>query len=1063
MDRMDFPPEPLRERILPLVEEIVLGPSIPDVEGFLGAAGIHADAAMAAQFTRICKDLGGNRDSHEKLAVVLAALLESADPAGALVNFARYAETVGVSGTFLNTLAEAKPLRDILATVFGASRYMSDIIVRNPGYLYWLVDQATWESQETVRDYEGALRSDTALFATAEGKLDAVRRFQRRALLKIGAKDLLGARDVEATAGSLSDLAEAITRVALEILWREGPESAPPGDREERGRARTREMGRGGGRETGTGGGVSGEPRADRGGDGDAESCGLAVFALGKLGGRELNYSSDIDLVYVCRDGDDQSIEFYHDLATRLTNALSSVTSEGYLYRTDLRLRPDGASGPLVNSLTAMRIYYESRGRPWEFQAMLKARVIAGDRRVGEEFLGYISGLLLNPSVYGSPIEEIASMRKRIRENIPDREKAFNIKLMEGGIRDIEFIVQTLQLLHGSEVGGLRVPNTMEGLRKAYATRLIKKKEMETMTRAYLFFRLVEHRLQMMHQLRTHSIPESRAEVELLARRVSNGPLGRYTYDSFLSALALHLNQIRLLSESFFAGHGMPEAALLTLVPGDEESAADVLREYSFGDTKRALSVLRSLAYGSFPRLVDRATRTSFQKLLPLLLEDCKATGDPDLTLVNFARLSEASRSERGLYDVLSASPTARLIVRNLTGMSSVLTARLCKHPDILDLLLEDPEFTLVAPLPPLASLARFAEASSGPSGVGGPVVEDLQRDLAAFFDRRLLAAWIIDDASASFPLTMSKAITATVREMISTVLESVSGEDTGMALCALGSFAVGEPRIESDADLLVVAGGRDIERVTRHVYALSRVFSDGGIVKIDFRLRGEGANAPLVQDIAYYRRYFETRMSPWEHVAFAKCARWWGDAAVADAFFDALGAAIFIPMTRERAEALIDMRRRLEGLVPNGAGTFETKRSAGGRYDIEYLTAIALARAGARYPLHANTRERLEMLVSAGALSKADESLLAGAWEVFHKIDFLLELQGFSLPNTPEKEKKIAAYLDRTFDCLGTPVEGGVVGHLGEFKQRVRECYGRVVGLSGKALLDSGSAPEGR
>jgi glutamine synthetase adenylyltransferase len=233
----------------------------------------------------------------------------------------------------------------------------------------------------------------------------------------------------------------------------------------------------------------------------------------------------------------------------------------------------------------------------------------------------------------------------------------------------------------------------------------------------------------------------------------------------------------------------------------------------------------------------------------------------------------------------------------------------------------------------------------------------------------------------------------------------------------------------------------------------LNRVFSDGGIVKIDFRLRGEGANAPLVQDVAYYKRYFDTRMSPWEHIAFAKCAHWWGDAAVAGAFFDALGTAVFSPLTRERVEALTDMRRRLEALVPKGAEKFETKRSAGGRYDIEYLAAIALARVGKTYALHANTRERLETLASAGALPRDDAAFLAGAWGVFHKVDFLLELQGFSLPNTPDKEKTITDYLDRTFECLGTPLDGGVEKHVVDLKRRVRECYGRVVGVIGKGL----------
>jgi glutamate-ammonia-ligase adenylyltransferase len=1008
---MDFRPELTRQRIQSLIEDIVLGPSIPDVESRLREAGIPANASTAECFIRISRELGGDGQTHERLAVVLTSLLDSAHPAGALVNFLRYMETVGVSSTFLDTLAEGKPIREVLATLFGASQYMADIIIRNPGYLYWLMEKATWEEEETVSTYESALALDVARFTSVDGKLNAARRFQRRMLLKIGVKDLLGVQDVESTTAKLGDLAEAVARVTLEILWNDITPSAPT-------TACPLSLG----------------------------SSGFAVLALGKLGGGELNYSSDIDLIYVCQDADDPWVEFYHKLATRLTEALSTVTAEGYLYRTDLRLRPDGASGPLVNSLTAMRIYYESRGRPWEFQAMLKARVIAGDPRVGQEFMTYVSGLLANPSVSLSPVEDIASMRTRIRENISDREKAFNIKLMEGGIRDVEFIVQTLQLLHGTHAPELRVPNTLEGIRRAYRAKLIEKTEMETMTRAYIFFRLVEHRLQMMHQIKTHSIPESHEEIELLARRVSRGPLGRYTYESFLSTLAAHLNKIRLLSESFFAGHGMPEAALLTLLPDEEDVAKELLGRYRFDDTKRALSVLQTLAYGSFPRLVDRTTRSSFQRLLPLLLEDCSATGDPDLTLVSFARLSEATGSESAFYSFLTDVPGARLIVRNLTGMSSVLTARLSKHPGMIDLLLEDPEFPLVAPIPPLSSLERFAENPTGAN------VENLQRDLADFLDRRLLAAWIIDDRSKSFPRTMSKALTATVREMISTVLDCIVGSEDGVALLALGSFGVGEPRMGSDADLVVVTEGRDIEQVTKHVHILNRVFSEGGLLKIDFRLRGEGANAPLVQDLETYKRYFARRMAPWEHVAFAKCAHWWGDRAVSDAFVGALLGVIAAPVTPERLKALIDMRRRLETLAGKGAHAFETKRSVGGRYDIEYLTAIGLAHSGIEFPLHADTLTRLELLTpagvpSAGLLSRADRDALREAFELFHTVDFLLELQGFSIPNTPQKEKKIGAYLDRTFELLEIRHEDGVGKTIAEAKRRVRECYERFLG----------------
>jgi glutamate-ammonia-ligase adenylyltransferase len=632
-------------------------------------------------------------------------------------------------------------------------------------------------------------------------------------------------------------------------------------------------------------------------------------------------------------------------------------------------------------------------------------------------------------------------MRVRIRENITDREKTFNIKLMEGGIRDIEFIVQTLQLVHGVDDPTIRVPNTLEAIRRAHAKKLIKRAEMETMTRAYLFLRLVEHRLQMMHQIQTHSIPDSPAEIETLARRVSKGPLGRYGYDSFVSTLAAHLNQVRELGESFFAGQGMPEPALLALWPDGEDLAGGILGRYRFAETKRAVSVLQSLAYGSFPRIAGRAARRAFQELLPHLLDDCAATGDPDLTLANFARLCEATRSEGGFYRLLTDAPAARLVVRSLTGASSVLTTKLCAHPDLIDLMIEDPEWVVAEPVPEWASTARFYENPTRQNA------EELQRDLRNFLDRKMLAAWIVDDRSASFPRTLSASLAVAVRELLSAVFERLVGDSRGVALLALGSFGVGEPRIESDTDLLVVTDAREIEPVTRSVHALNRVFSDAGLLKMDFRLRGEGVNAPLVQDLDYYRRYFAARMAAWEHVAFAKCAHWWGDEKVSADFFDALLSVTSAPLTAERVASLADMRRRLESLAPKGAGLFETKRSAGGRYDIEYLCAISFARAGARCPLDADTPERLQALSSEGEIPAEESTMLRDACALFHRIDFLLELQGFSHPNTPEKEKKIAGYLDRTFELIGIPVECGVENAVAEYKRAVRSSYERALG----------------
>jgi glutamate-ammonia-ligase adenylyltransferase len=989
-----------------LIEDIALQSDLPDVPGRLEAIGVSPNPTLEDSIVRVVKQLVISPESKQHVAVVVAELLGSPHPTGAMVNFLRYVETVGVSSTFLNTLAQGKPIREILATLFGSSQYMADIIIRNPGYLYWLIEKRTLEDEDSRSDLRNALGNDTQMFESVEGKLNAVRRFQRRQLLKIGVKDLLGQDSIETTTRQLSDLADAITTIVLDVLWNDLREASPKS-------VSTR----------------------------DSTGGGFTVLAMGKLGGRELNYSSDIDLIYVCADADEGTLAFYHKLGSWLTEALSGLTPEGYLYRTDLRLRPDGDSGPLVNTLTGMRIYYESRGRPWEFQAMLKARIIAGDRTVGQTFLDSVHGLFFNPSLSYSPVEDIALMRTRIRENITTRDRAFNIKLMEGGIRDIEFILQTLQLLHGHGTPGLRVSNTLEGIRRANRHGLVDSIECRTLTDAYNFFRLVEHRLQMMHQIKTHSIPESREDVELLARRVSQGPLGNFTYDAFVSSLAAHLSKIRLLSDDFFAGKGMPDSAYLTLVPDDEELAAETLSEIGFTDVRQAFSTLQALAYGSFPKLVDRTTRASFQKLMPSLLDMCSRTGDPNLTLLNFSKTAIASKNENAFYTLLSSIPPACDLIRDLVGTSSLLTGKLCKDMSLVYALLEDPDHMLTASADEAwESLGRHIDNPT-PSNR-----RRLEGDVARFLDHRVLAAWRIDTIDESFPRIMSQTLTAAVQLLLSTVFETMVENHQSVALLALGSFGVGEPRINSDVDVLVVSNERDLESLTRSVQKMNQFFSESNLLKIDFRLRGEGANAPLVQDLSNYDRYFNERMSPWERVAFSKCACWGGDAKLANAFFELLLTKLTNPVPKTILKSLLDTRRQLEGLVPQGRDTFETKRAAGGRYDIEYLTSIGLANIGETFPLNANTGERLELVASAGTISADEVITMSAALDFYQQVDYLMELQGMPLPKSKEKAAMTSRYLDRTFELLGLRTDGGVQKTLEKHKRRVRECYERFV-----------------
>ena len=342
----------------------------------------------------------------------------------------------------------------------------------------------------------------------------------------------------------------------------------------------------------------------------------------------------------------------------------------------------------------------------------------------------------------------------------------------------------------------------------------------------------------------------------------------------------------------------------------------------------------------------------------------------------------------------------------------------------------------LTVPGEELAALEQYA---ANPSTANKDrLVGALRRTI----DRRLLAAWVIDNRDESFPSTMSRGHTATMRELVSTVFEHLVGNHSGVALLAMGSFGVGEPRINSDADLLVVADGGNLESVTRSVQKLNQLFTDGRLLKTDFRLRGEGANAPLVQDLAAYRRYFQTRMAPWEHVAFAKCAEWAGNADLAQSFLEELAKVIRAPITIEMFSALTSTRAQLETLVTDDARLFETKRSAGGRYDIEYLSAMGLAQSGAPYPLDATTPERLEILAEAGVISASEWGTLSGAFTLYNQVDFLIELQGLSRPTTTEKARKTELYLDRSLELIGIPVDSGAAAALTECKTRVREIY---------------------
>ena len=475
------------------------------------------------------------------LPELLRCLADSPDPDGALNHLERFVKTGGGALALLSHLGAHPRAIEVLAQAFGASSFMAEILIRHPAWLYWLSEPEVLESPRTRREIEQELDRAFDSLQSEPRRLDLLRITRRREILHIGVRDLLRLSRVTETVGALSGLAGALIQKAYETaegaLRRE--HSLPP---------------------------------LAEAGPGQSASSGFTVLGLGKLGGGELNFSSDIDLIYVY--GSDRGRmarsarapsrpDFNKALALRLTAALANLTDEGYVYRVDLRLRPEGRVGPPAQSLAACEEYYRTRGATWERLALLKAWPVAGDARVGQSFLRRV-----RPFVYGRPfqgghMEEVRRIKREIDRKIAARDESHrNVKLGIGGIREIEFVAQILQARHGRHDKHLQVRNTLAALAALAERGLLPAAEHETLRRAYVFLRDVENKLQMVADAQTHSLPRSEDELRLCARRLGyRADTGVDPASALLRDHRGHTEAVHLVFEAVLGGQASPGMA----------------------------------------------------------------------------------------------------------------------------------------------------------------------------------------------------------------------------------------------------------------------------------------------------------------------------------------------------------------------------------------------------------------------------------------------------------------------------------------------------------------------
>ncbi len=900
---------------------------------------------------------GSQYSLQEFAGMITTRLSVSPDPDMVLTNLLRFSEATFSKSALFNDLLHYPVMADVLCTVFGSSQYFSDILVRDTSLFHWLTTSPVLTEPITTEYLRHEITRIEETFASPARRLDALKRLHRRELVRIGTQDVLGLSDLARVTLSLSKLADSLIDAALHTAELELTERF--------GRA----------------------PRTP-----------YAVIGLGKLGGNELNYSSDIDLLFVYqaegmirgekrrpKAGPADSVshhEYFNALTELLVRTLSQPTAEGYLYRVDTRLRPESGAGPLARSERSYLAYYESRGEIWERQMFLKARPVAGDPGLATAFLEHLRPFISPRTFFQRPADYVARIKARIERSVGDEA---NVKLMPGGIRDIEFVVQTLQLVNGGVRPEILDGNTLSALRKLAAAGYLTGREEERLREAYTFYRRVEHRLQTALNTQTHVLPSDTRSATILARR-----LGLASAKEFQDLLDVHLRSVRAIFDQVLSSSpSMKEEGILPVLDGtlSGEHLAQVFRSFGFRDDRLALRNVKVLSAGSAlteERVLDGRARDAFRAIAQVLFGDIAATPDPDMTLSNVASIAAAQKFPRQFYEQLSDTGFRRFLL-DVCKASPRFARGLAQDPLLLETLAssissleEEPAFT-----PGHTPLVRYKNREEVRLGV---------RFILGFCDFALLTR----DLSRLADAVLMQAIGEEIRR------RRLSG--TRYACFALGKYGSREMNFDGDLDLLFVSQTRTPAEASRFqeaaaalVSRLSSVSEDGKLYEVDTRLRPEGKNAPLVADAEGYVRYLTTRASLWERQMLTRIRPVIGDGDLVESMMKSIDTFVYeMPLPPGWVDAIVSMRRKMETRKRfSGPVPIDVKIGEGGMADVEFLAQMMQLRFGREVPALRGLRRIEEILgAQSRSLLKVDERTeLLDSYREYRNIETVIRI----------------------------------------------------------------------
>src|SRR4051812_10234825 len=891
-------------------------------------------------------DLGRNEPADPEAGPVVAALARAGDPDLAVRSLHRLVEALdrqdasgAAAATLLARLRGSGLLRTRLLAVLGASSGLADHLAAHPAD--WTVLDADADGHGRARPTAAALQQQMLAAVGADpddppwgvrlGKaapdaspqrIAALRLAHRRAVLSVAGRDLGEGLAAEDVAAELADLAGAVLTAGLALAVAEQPAGAA--------------------------------------------ACRLAVIGLGKAGGRELNYVSDVDVVFVAEPVDRSDSESAAlSSATKVAAALMRICREA-AWEVDAALRPEGKAGALVRTVHGHTSYYEQWASTWEFQALLKMRPVAGDPDLGRAYVDALWPLVWKAGDRPGFVAEVQAMRRRVEDNIPPAHADRELKLGRGGLRDVEFAVQLLQLVHGRVDPSLRVGGTLPALMALRAGGYVGRADADTLIASYRFLRTVEHRLQLLRMRRTHLLPTDEQQLRWLARSLGYKPDHRGDAVAVLRAeLALHNREVRRLHEKLFY---RPLLSAVARVPGEQlqlgsQAAGEWLRALGFTDPDGALRHMTALTGG-----VSRSA--SMQKyLLPVLLQTFASCADPDAGLLAYRRVSEALGGNQWFLRLLRDEGSVAERLALLLGPRPYGARAPPRPPPALRILADDTELEPRSAAA-LAGAMRAAAGRAADPQEGIRVIRGLRRqellrvacaDLLGRLDAVRVGRALTDIAVATLQAGLDVAVRAHALE----AGIDVADVPADLAVIGMGRLGGGEMGYGSDADVLFVHrpregadDGKAAATANTIAHTLRRLLADPApdpAFDVDADLRPEGKKGALVRSLDAFRQYYERWVDVWEVQALLRAVPVAGDEELGRAFV-ALIDPLRYPDGGLSAEQVAEIRRikaRVEReRLPRGADpATHTKLGRGGLADVEWTVQLLQLEHAARVP----------------------------------------------------------------------------------------------------------------